>query len=201
MNGRLTGLGQFRVDLNCIVLLCTGLPPANRQLHACVMNGTLQQPCIVDTFGTARQSACLKVAEKKTRAKAVSHLSLELNPPLASSIFDRGGELGDSIPSTSGRSPSETSYVQFPSRHKSEPGSNQKTPTVRVKLNVQYRVHSRQMLCIGGSQLPFGWSFLSIAKVPLAWNPGDTWTTEVDLSACSLSPFVVYSQTLVSHHA
>ena len=50
---------------------------------------------------------------------------------------------------------------------------------VRVRLSVHYRVHSRQMLCIGGSQIPFGWSFLSIAKVPMAWNQGDIWTAEV----------------------
>lgn len=43
---------------------------------------------------------------------------------------------------------------------------------------MHYRVHSRQMLCIGGSQIPFGWSFLSIAKVPMQWSEGDVWTTE-----------------------
>jgi hypothetical protein len=52
-------------------------------------------------------------------------------------------------------------------------------PLVRVRLNVHYRVHSRQMLCIGGSQIPFGWSFLSISKVPMTWNQGDVWTCEV----------------------
>jgi len=35
------------------------------------------------------------------------------------------------------------------------------------------------MLCIGGSLIPFGWSFLSIAKVPMTWNSGDVWTCEV----------------------
>lgn len=35
------------------------------------------------------------------------------------------------------------------------------------------------MLCVGGSQIPFGWSFLSIAKVPMTWNQGDIWTCEV----------------------
>ena len=50
---------------------------------------------------------------------------------------------------------------------------------VRVRLCVNYRVHSRQMLCIGGSQIPFGWSFLSIAKVPMVWTEGDLWTAEV----------------------
>jgi hypothetical protein len=51
-------------------------------------------------------------------------------------------------------------------------------PLVRVQLSVHYRVHSRQILCIGGSQIPFGWSFLSIAKVPMTWNRGDVWTCE-----------------------
>lgn len=52
-------------------------------------------------------------------------------------------------------------------------------PLVRVRLSVEYRVHSRQMLCIGGSQIPLGWSFLSISKVPMTWNSGDVWTCEV----------------------
>lgn len=40
-----------------------------------------------------------------------------------------------------------------------------RTPVVKIKLSVHYRVHSRQILCVGGNQLPFGWSFLSIARV------------------------------------
>jgi len=56
---------------------------------------------------------------------------------------------------------------------------------------VHYRVHSRQMLCIGGSQIPFGWSFLSIAKVPMTWSEGDVWTAEARtfLSAGRTHPF------------
>lgn len=46
-------------------------------------------------------------------------------------------------------------------------------------LQLHYRVHSRQILCIGGSHIPLGWSFLSIAKVPMTWNAGDIWTCEV----------------------
>lgn len=67
-------------------------------------------------------------------------------------------------------------------------GSGRAAPRlVRVRLNVHYRVHSRQMLCIGGSQIPFGWSFLSISKVPMTWNQGDVWTCEVCfLLGCSL---------------
>jgi hypothetical protein len=60
---------------------------------------------------------------------------------------------------------------------------------VRVQLSVHYRVHSRQMLCVGGSQIPFGWSFLSIAKVPMTWNQGDIWTCEVSgCSSCAHTP-------------
>lgn len=58
-----------------------------------------------------------------------------------------------------------------------------KPKLVRVRLSVHYRVHSRQMLCIGGSQIPFGWSFLSIAKVPMTWLQGDVWQAEVLLPA------------------
>lgn len=54
---------------------------------------------------------------------------------------------------------------------------------VRVRLSVHYRVHSRQILCIGGSHIPLGWSFLSIAKVPMTWNTGDIWTCEIELAA------------------
>lgn len=54
---------------------------------------------------------------------------------------------------------------------------------VRVRLSVHYRVHSRQILCVGGSKLPLGWSFLSIAKVPMSWTPGDLWTCEIELPA------------------
>lgn len=31
--------------------------------------------------------------------------------------------------------------------------------------------------------MPFGWSFLSIARVPMIWGPGDIWTAEVELPA------------------
>lgn len=39
------------------------------------------------------------------------------------------------------------------------------------------------MLCVGGSAIPFGWSFLSIAKVPMSWQPTDIWTVDVELPA------------------
>lgn len=143
------------------------------------MNGAVQDVITSNKVLATRQTLYNRTPGNRFRATAVSHLSLELSPLLASSIFDRSGQLNDNVPSTSGRSAADTSYVQFPSRQAREPTANQKNPTVRVKLNVHYRVHSRQMLCIGGSQLPFGWSFLSIANVPLAWNPGDVWSTEV----------------------
>lgn len=42
---------------------------------------------------------------------------------------------------------------------------------------------SRQMLCVGGSHYPLGWSFLSIARVPCGWAPGDVWTADALLPA------------------
>ena len=128
---------------------------------------------------SSRSGLSASASANRFRTSAVSHLSYELSPLSASSLFDRSGDLNESVPSTSGRSPSAVSYVQFPARQATEPGSQTPIPLVRVRLNVHYRVHSRQMLCVGGSQLPFGWSFLSIAKVPLAWNPGDVWSAEV----------------------
>ncbi|EFJ47082.1 hypothetical protein VOLCADRAFT_92517 [Volvox carteri f. nagariensis] len=56
--------------------------------------------------------------------------------------------------------------------------TNEGGRTVRVQFSVHYRAHRHQILCIGGSQLPLGWSFLSIAKMPMSWNPGDKWTCE-----------------------
>eukprot|EP00877_Chromochloris_zofingiensis_P003243 jgi/Chrzof1/1291/Cz10g01130.t1 len=70
------------------------------------------------------------------------------------------------------------SYLDNPERQEPTQQPEKEKPLVRVQLSVHYRVHSRQMLCIGGSQIPFGWSFLSIAKVPMTWNQGDIWTCE-----------------------
>ena len=83
-----------------------------------------------------------------------------------------------STASTSGRV-EQAEVLEFPSRAESQSKQTKEPPLVRVRLSVHYRVHSRQMLCIGGSQFPFGWSFLSIAKVPMVWNDGDIWTAEV----------------------
>lgn len=58
-------------------------------------------------------------------------------------------------------------------------GGMEEKPRVRVRFSVPFRCHSRQMLCVGGSQYPFGWSFVSIAKAPMTWNPRDIWTAEV----------------------
>jgi hypothetical protein len=71
------------------------------------------------------------------------------------------------------------SQPPIPSDGQSSSSKEPEKPLVRVRLCVHYRVHSRQMLCVGGSQIPFGWSFLSIAKVPMTWNQGDVWTCEV----------------------
>lgn len=72
-------------------------------------------------------------------------------------------------------------------------------PLVRVQLSVHYRVHSRQMLCVGGSQMPFGWSFLSIAKVPMTWNQGDIWTCEVRLLSGTWAGSSLRSRLSLAH--
>jgi hypothetical protein len=76
--------------------------------------------------------------------------------------------------------------LEIPTKFELMQRPDKQKPLVRVRLSVHYRVHSRQMLCIGGSQIPLGWSFLSIAKVPMTWNSGDIWTCEVrrDLNTC-----------------
>lgn len=74
-------------------------------------------------------------------------------------------------------------YSEMPTKFELMQRPDKQKPLVRVRLSVHYRVHSRQILCIGGSQIPLGWSFLSIAKVPMTWNSGDVWTCEVDLQA------------------
>jgi hypothetical protein len=81
--------------------------------------------------------------------------------------------------SNSGRFRDDDYPVEFPTRFELMQRLDKLKPLVRVRLSVHYRVHSRQILCIGGSQIPLGWSFLSIAKVPMTWNNGDIWTCEV----------------------
>lgn len=96
--------------------------------------------------------------------------------------YDRPG------PKQSSSGPAED-YLEFPSREaRVEPKKEPRL--VRVRLSVHYRVHSRQILCVGGSQIPFGWSFLSIAKVPMAWTADDNWEVEVRLL---LLPANIYS--------
>jgi hypothetical protein len=82
------------------------------------------------------------------------------------------------------------SQPPVPSDGTSSSSKEPEKPLVRVRLSVHYRVHSRQMLCVGGSQIPFGWSFLSIAKVPMTWNQGDVWTCEVSKPQCSCNVMV-----------
>lgn len=105
--------------------------------------------------------------------------TFDLIPTITVSTLGRSESPSDSAPSTSGRVPVEGAFIEFPAREPAEQSPRPQPPLVRVRLSVHYRVHSRQMLCIGGSQIPFGWSFLSIAKVPMAWSPGDVWTAEV----------------------
>lgn len=74
------------------------------------------------------------------------------------------------------------SFIPFPFS-RDESSLKRTPPLVRVRLSVEYRVHSRQMLCVGGSAIPLGWSFLSIAKVPMAWQPTDLWMVDIELPA------------------
>ena len=110
-------------------------------------------------------------ASELMRAAAVSRLASD------SDFSNQPVDLGTST--SSGGAAGQAEVIQFPRRSDSEAGLRKDPPLVRVRLSVNYRVHSRQMLCIGGSQIPFGWSFLSIAKVPMVWNEGDIWTAEV----------------------
>lgn len=91
-----------------------------------------------------------------------------LPPRLSGAGGNRGGRDDEEF----GELPTKFELSQRPDKQK---------PLVKVRLSVHYRVHSRQILCIGGSQIPMGWSFLSIAKVPMTWNAGDIWTCEVRL--------------------
>eukprot|EP00951_Prasinocladus_malaysianus_P005236 scaffold37202_cov47-Prasinocladus_malaysianus.AAC.2 len=76
-------------------------------------------------------------------------------------------------------------YLDFPGKIKRlfvREDQPDKVPMVKVRLSVHFKCTSpRQMLCIGGSNIPFGWSFLSIAKVPMSWSEGDNWTAEVEV--------------------
>lgn len=101
-----------------------------------------------------------------------------LPPPSALVLSVQGAGRGDG-PFFSGQQ----TQPEQPEPASSSRQQDKERPLVRVQLSVHYRVHSRQMLCVGGSQIPFGWSFLSIAKVPMTWNQGDIWTTELLLPA------------------
>lgn len=102
---------------------------------------------------------------------------------------------------------------QYDTRTPSTEVRKPRIPSVRVRLSLHYRVHSRQILCVGGNELPLGWSFLSIARasapprarprdaapgqlpshasttaprppqVPMRWTPGDVWVWEGDFVA------------------
>ncbi len=100
----------------------------------------------------------------RNRPRRRTHLARSLNGGSQAGAFGEDEEyLGEERPTN-------FELSQRPDKQK---------PTVRVRLSVHYRVHSRQILCIGGSQIPLGWSFLSIAKVPMTWNSGDVWTCQV----------------------
>jgi len=93
------------------------------------------------------------------------------------------------VPSATGSTPAAESGQEDegddlpPSAYELMQQPNKDAQRVHVRLSVHYRVHSRQMLCVAGSKLPLGWSFISISKVPMTWNSGDVWTCEVELQA------------------
>lgn len=128
-------------------------------------------------------------ASELMRAAAVSRLEIESDPS------NQPVDLGTST--SSGRAAGQAEVIQFPRRSESEAGPRKDPPLVRIRLSVNYRVHSRQILCIGGSQIPFGWSFLSIAKVPMVWTQGDIWTAEVRSCALIFMPCSSYRCKLI----
>ena len=131
-------------------------------------------------------SAYTDGASELMRAAAVSRLQNDSDPS------NQPVDLGTST--SSGRAAGQAEVIQFPKRSESEPGPRKDPPLVRIRLSVHYRVHSRQILCIGGSQIPFGWSFLSIAKVPMVWTQGDIWTAEV--RSCALIAMIQLYTTI-----
>ena len=152
----------------------TGRCASRRQqpYAVCQLMSTVHSEVLISTYADS--------AGELMRASTFSRLVSQPDPS------DRSAGLGTS---TSGsRSTGQAEVIEFPQRSETEPDQRKDTPLVRVRLSLHYRVHSRQMLCIGGSQIPFGWSFLSIAKVPMAWNEGDVWTAEV---SCTVATYCV----------
>ena len=143
--------------------------PQGRPKHALCHMAAVHSDVLISTYTDA--------AGELMRAATFSRLVSDSDPP------DQPVDLGTST--SSGRAAGQAEVIHFPRRSETEAGPKKDPPLVRVRLSVNYRVHSRQILCIGGSQIPFGWSFLSIAKVPMVWNQGDIWTAEVTAFAQS----------------
>lgn len=195
--------------LYALIHTCSTRSPVNarqcvldRQQYLCrnTFGGTMRSTCPPQTF--THSTSCGRVTHQLPRERtkhAICHMAAVHSHVLISTYTDAAGELmraatfsrlvSDPDPSnqpvdlgtstSSGRAAGQAEVIQFPKRSESEAGPKKDPPLVRVRLSVNYRVHSRQILCIGGSQIPFGWSFLSIAKVPMVWNQGDIWTAEV----------------------
>lgn len=148
-------------------------PPRRRANGTCFAQmATVHSDVVFSTYTDS--------AGELMRAATVSRMASQPDPS------EQPVDLGTST--SSGRTAGQADVIQFPKRSESEAGQRKDPPLVRIRLSVNYRVHSRQMLCIGGSQIPFGWSFLSIAKVPMVWNQGDIWTAEVHLVADTSVP-------------
>lgn len=126
---------------------------------------------------TSKSYNPLQYSRLKSRARSLQGFVVR-NEAIPGPLF-MSGEDGDFLKGVK----SAGSFIKFPVRSMSS--IKRTPPLVRVRLSVEYRVHSRQMLCVGGSAIPFGWSFLSIAKVPMSWEPNDIWIVEVELPAGS----------------
>ena len=188
-----------------------GYAAANIRMKAVLQSAALNTPT---TSAHAQSRPHLRVylhQDQEGRVSAAvsaivgNRLGFDLLPQLASTVVSLRSEPDTTnvpvlrTPSSSGpnrqadSSSSSREYLDFPNRSTAASSP----PLIRIRLTVPYRVHSRQMLCIGGSQIPFGWSFLSIAKVPMSWNPEDIWVAEVGsvLSlACTCAPMHSHSQ-------
>ena len=189
--------------------VCTELQLVNhnnvcRTSFHCMMSPTCLQPCTLH-FQWSGRSIC-RPPRRRHPGTTCRHTATVQTDVLISTYTDSAGELmraatfsrlaSQPDPSdqpvdigtstSSGRAAGQAEVIQFPKRSESEAGARKDPPLVRIRLSVNYRVHSRQMLCIGGSQIPFGWSFLSIAKVPMVWNQGDIWTAEVGHAPCAM---------------
>lgn len=120
--------------------------------------------------GTARGQQPLQIRRdrKPVRVRLVFRRRHSVESLLTKAVGDAEGAFEDAA----AERPKLDPFINHP------PPKSDK-PVMKVRFSVSFRCHSRQLLCMGGSQFPFGWSFVSIAKLPMTWNPVDRWTAEV----------------------